>query len=786
MIHELFDIIIWWGLLELIGLITFPLVVYLIGNLSDKGYSVSKTLGLLLLTYITYVLSRHIGLPYDRTIIIISLLIVTCCSFALLSSKKVSSVLKSRNFWKNLIITDAVFAVSFILFLSLQMLDPDIDGGEAPMDFSYVNSVVRSSSLPPPYPWYSGKSLESCYYYFGHFIVATLTKLSGIQPSITYNLAMCTFMSILAVSSFGMGFNLTKKYVYGLLAIYFVVFMANIFGLMHFINTLFPKLNFYTPSYAPSTRGTLFQRLVEGGDTTVFWWSTRVIPWTITEVPWFTFLWSDLHAHLMSHSFVLLVITFVLSIFISKKTGFTIFGETTPEKLLKIVILSICIGFLFPQFIWVYPILLIFSISTFAVQQYSNSESFSFKTFLSIFSIGGIITILSFAFFSNIFIELLSASKGKFSPEINKTSVYHFLILFALSMFLIFIYLFYKFSKLSIFKNKKMRVFIYIIPIVFIFIVALTIIDFFNRPFAFFSPLKVNFNFNSIILNFQMLIICIPLILLSLIVILRRNSDKNEQFICLMILVGTLIVLFSELYSAPGRYVFIFKVYNPLWIFLELSSVYIVFYISKKLKDWKSKIKFIYLFILCFLVISSSIFYLVLATYAETNGFKPSYGRARLTLDGLDFLNITHREDYEAIKWINENIKGVPVILEAPGKQYTYTSQVASYTGLPTVLGWEFHASEVTQAKDIENRTEDVNNIYNTTDNDEALKLLKKYNVEYIYIGEIEHGPSIIFDNNYVVHGEYMKEGLEKFSKYPEFYSLVYNNSNVQIYHVKK
>ena len=781
---ELFSIVIWWGLLEVIGLVTIQLVVYLLGNLSDKGYSVSKTLGFLLMTYITYVLSRHAGLPYDRTIIIISLLILTCLSFALSSSKKVSSVLKSRKFWRSVIITDLVFTVCFILFLSLQIYDPDIDGGEAPMDFSYINSAVRSSNLPPPYPWYSGKSLESCYYYFGHFVVATLTKLSGIQPSITYNLAMCTFMSILAVSAFGIGFNLTKKYAYGLLAIYFVVFMANMFGFLHVINTIFPQINIRTPSYAPSIKGTFFQRLTEGGDSSVFWWSTRVIPWTITEVPWFSFLWSDLHAHFMSHVFVLLVITFILSIFLSKKVGFAVFGDTNSEKLLKIIILSICIGFLFPQFIWVYPILLLFSVLVLAVQQYVNSEKFRLKSLFYIVSVGGTIIVLSFIFFSNLFISLLFPSKGSMSPEINKTSVYHFLILFSLFLFLIFSYLFYKFSKLEVFKKRKMKFFSYIIPILFLIIVALSIADFFTRPNAFFSPLKVELNYNSIIHNFQMLIIGVPIILLSLIVILKKNADRIQQFISLMILTGTLIVLFSELYSAPGRYVFIFKVYNPLWIFWTVSSVFIVFYINMKFKGSKNKLKFVYLFLLWFLILSSSVIYLIIASYSETNGFRLSYGRTTPTLDGLDFLNITHKEDYKAIEWINKNIKGIHVILEVPGKQYTYTSRVSSYTGLPTVLGWEYHASEVTQAKDIYNRSEDVNLIYNTTDNNEAIILLKKYKVDYIYIGEMEHGPSIIFESNYVVHIEYPKEGLDKFSKYPEIYTLVYNNSNVQIYHV--
>ncbi len=783
---QIYDILIWYGLLELLGLLMIPVVLYFFGNLSDKGYSVAKTLGVLLLTYFAYVLTRHGGFPYDQGIIFISLIFLACMSFALLaSSNRGLSALKSRNFWKSVLVIEVIFALSFLLFLSIQVYDPDIDGGEAPMDFSYLNSAVRSSNLPPPYPWYSGKSLESCYYYFGHLAVATLTKLSGMPASLAYNLAICTFMSLLSVSSFGMGFNLTKKYHYGLVAVYFVVFMANMFGLMHVVNTLLPQINIHTPSYEPALYGTFFQRLITGGSSSVFWWSTRVIPWTITEVPWFSFLWSDLHAHFMSHTFFFLVLAFMLSIFNSKKTGFSVFGDTNSEKVLKILLLSLCIGFIFPQFIWIYPIALGFSFLTLAVQQYANSEKFGLRSVLNIFLICGSIAILSFAFFSNIFIELLSPQRSGFAPEVFKTSIYHFLILFLLFLFLIFAYLFYEFSKLSMFRDRKKKIVSYLLPVLFVIILILAIVDFFSRPDAFFSPLAVDTTPMSIIQNFQILLILVPMILLSSIFVFKKNLNKNQQFVSLMIIMGAVIVLFSELWSAQGRYVFIFKVYNPLWIFWAMSSVYIVFYLNAKLKKSKSILKLPYMLLLCFLVIVSSIPYLSIATYAETNGLKFSYGREKPTLDGIDYLSITHKGDYEAIRWINENIKETPVILEAPGKQYTYTSRVSSFTGLPTVIGWEFHAGQVTNIDDLYARIEDVNTLYNTSDIATALKLTKKYNVTYIYVGEIERGPSIIFDPDYIVHLEYSIEGLEKFDKFPEFYELIYNNLDVKIYKVK-
>ncbi|MDI6640396.1 MAG: hypothetical protein QMD78_06205, partial [Methanocellales archaeon] len=65
------SVLIWWVMLEIIGIIALPLVTHLCKNLADKGYSVSKIFGLLLLTYFSWVFGT--GFRYDRLVVYLAL-----------------------------------------------------------------------------------------------------------------------------------------------------------------------------------------------------------------------------------------------------------------------------------------------------------------------------------------------------------------------------------------------------------------------------------------------------------------------------------------------------------------------------------------------------------------------------------------------------------------------------------------------------------------------------------------------------------------------------------------
>jgi len=109
-------------------------------------------------------------------------------------------------------------------------------------------------------------------------------------------------------------------------------------------------------------------------------------------------------------------------------------------------------------------------------------------------------------------------------------------------------------------------------------------------------------------------------------------------------------------------------------------------------------------------------------------------------LDAAAFVDNENMYDSEAVDWINENIEGRPVMLEAHGNSYTYANRISVLTGLPTILGW--HTHEWLWKDDynwVEARKADVEKIYTSTDVNEVRELLETYEVSYIYVGDQEH-----------------------------------------------
>ncbi len=187
------------------------------------------------------------------------------------------------------------------------------------------------------------------------------------------------------------------------------------------------------------------------------------------------------------------------------------------------------------------------------------------------------------------------------------------------------------------------------------------------------------------------------------------------------------IIYFKDIYPLHFRANTVFKFGYQAFILLGLATSYMLVRIISTRRSY-----YVYsTYLLLFILVAIYPFFAVNSYYQSLKDYKG--------LNGLLYLEDSHPYDYQSILWINQNIKDQPVILEAVGDSYTDYGRISSNTGNPTVLGWPVHEWLWRGSYDPSAvRIEEVKNIYESPDTLNALQLIKKYNIEYIYLGELE------------------------------------------------
>lgn len=233
-------------------------------------------------------------------------------------------------------------------------------------------------------------------------------------------------------------------------------------------------------------------------------------------------------------------------------------------------------------------------------------------------------------------------------------------------------------------------------------------------------------------------------------------------FVFLLLAGGVGLVIFPEFFYLRDQFGTrmntIFKFYYQAWILWSVAAAVLTYFLWTKGKSWKKWTARGLLFL-------STLAGLIYPFFGFYYRFDNLAVRG-LELDGNAYFYSGYPDETNAIAFLQLAPRGI--VAEAIGGSYTGYARVSTQSGLPTVLGWPGHESQWRGgAREIGSREPDVKLLYQTNNWLEALGIIQKYQIRYIYIGMLEQ-------NTYRVNEAKFQNNLQP----------VFENNSVVIYEV--
>jgi uncharacterized membrane protein len=168
------ETLVWWLMVQVVGLAALPLCLTLFQRLPDRGYALSKPFALLLVGYLFWILNVVHVLPNTTRGIWAALLLFSAASGYLLWRRRDELLAFVRERWWLIVATEVLFFLAFITAAYLRSYVPTVAGTEKPMDFMFLNAMATADGFPPEDPWMAGGNVA--YYYFGYLLVSIMTR----------------------------------------------------------------------------------------------------------------------------------------------------------------------------------------------------------------------------------------------------------------------------------------------------------------------------------------------------------------------------------------------------------------------------------------------------------------------------------------------------------------------------------------------------------------------------------------------------------------------------------
>lgn len=699
----------WWLAVLLMGIGCLPLTGSLFSSFRDGGWIVSKVLGIAFSGFVTWFLVCCNILPFTGTICLgvsIGLLLCIWAGFFFLYTRKNKGTEPRIRFWgewSSILGGELVFTIFFIIWTYLAGFHPAAYGTEKFMDYGFMMAMMRSQTLPAKDLWYAGGTLN--YYYGGQYFAVFLTKLTGTQVEQTYHL----MRTLVAGLAYALPFTLvrqmlldyqnrpekfpgenkkTDKYREGAALLGGILAGAGVSlaGNMHYV--IIGKL-------LPWIRNVF--NLPQGDYTYWFPNSTRYIGYypegndkTIHEFPSYSFVLGDLHAHVVNVMFVLTVICLTYAMVQKYKGKHCHTGsgggraEVRSGKQLVYEALT-------EPFIWVFA----FFIGLFHWTNYWD--------FVIYYVMGGLGVI-----YCNYLKFADGGSRKKRLQLTGAVSLLHAVWVFVWGS-------------------------IFALPFTLRFetmVNGVALAQNHSRPYQWW------------------MIWGLPLLMTILYVIcVFRDREKEQVLLEYPDFFGVILGVSAVGLILIPELVYVRDIYEKEYarsntMFKLTYQAFIMFGILMGygfVRLWMNREKVLRKVLtsvgfLCFIGCCCYIGTAVHAWFGQVWNPRQYQG-----LDATAFLETSFSQDAAAIRWINDNVEGSSVVLEANGDSYSDYERVSAMTGLPTILGWYVHEWLWRGGtEELNQRVGLVETVYTSTDQVLVESILKEYEVEYIFVGRME------------------------------------------------
>jgi YYY domain-containing protein len=796
---------VWLLTILLLGWVAFPLCFAALRGLRDRGYALAKIVGLLLVGYLSWLLPSLKWTPFGGGLVWGALLLLALLAgwAARRQRAELRAFVSAR--WRLIVANELLFAAFFVALLLVRRGNPDlwhpVMGGEKPMDLAYLNAILKSTHFPPYDPWFAGGYIN--YYYLGWVLVAAVIKLTGIVPTVAYNLALPTLFALVATGATCVVYNLIpaeddesgwfpRALRYGLAGACLVAVVGNL-GELKLLVEGFRQVGQSLPFGSSLPGLEPLVRLLAGAWQVIVrrvelpfrseWWywnASRIMQHgEINEFPFFSFLYADLHAHVLAMPLGVLALGLAVSFVKRLRARYraSASGESACDShrlratlrrglawlgldgvlLLQLGLAGLTLGALWCSNSWDYPTYALVLVTALAIGQWAERPQLDRRALVQLACRCVLVLASSYLLFRPYHARfgLAYAEIGRWEGE--QASLGEYLLIHLLPLFILTSYL------LTLTLGRGMRNGVaralktwwghgrrrWRAWDLYALLVRCPTLAF---SFAWWGLGMFGALWLILVMSrAHILALAAPLLLLATGLVFYGRATPERRLQTLWIALGlamTVGVEYVVIKGDVGRMNTVFKFYLQVWLLWSVVAGVALAHLSRAVRAWAPRWRRAWRWALGLLVCAAAL-YPVFGAYGKVGDrWDPALPPS---LDGMAYMttvryddqgrSLTLAHDREAILWMQDHIAGSPVIAEANTPLYRWGGRISVYTGLPSIVGWDWHQKQQRAAYSgvvVDWRLQDVSDLFNTTDIALAREILARYQVGYVYVGELE------------------------------------------------